>query len=111
MVRFMLRALSSINSRLAGSYTLTNAPSPRKGFTRFWISPAVAYFRKIRFITMRSSSGSVLGSLLTIGESGSWLMRFTGTMRYVSPTFTMAAPFTRRMVSNSGMYSTGLTSP
>ena len=103
MVRFMLRALSSINSRLAGSYTLTNAPSPRNGFTRFWISAAVAYFRKIRFITIRSSSGSVFGSTFTIGESGNWLMRFTGTMRYVSPTFTMASPFTRRIVSSSGI--------
>ena len=107
MVRRMLRELSSRISRFAASYVLAYAPSPRNGLIRLAISDAVAYLRKIRFAIIRSSSGKVFGSTLTIGWIGSWLMRFTGTMRYMSPTFTIASPLTRRIVSSSGTQSTG----
>ena len=60
---------------------------------------------------MRSSSGSVLESAFTTGSTGSCDTAFTGTIRYRSPTFTMAAPFTRRIVSINGIRSTGFTSP
>ena len=71
----------------------------------------LAYLRKIRFRMVSSSSGSVLGSALMTGDSGSWDTALTGTIRYRSPTLTMVQPLTRRMTWSSGINSTGFTSP
>ena len=63
------------------------------------------------FMTIRSSSGRVLGSALITGSTGRFEMLLIGMMWYRSPTFTIVAPLTRRIVCSSGMRSTSLTSP
>ncbi len=79
IVRRIDRAESRINSRFAGGYAHVFEFSPMNGSSSFVSSSTFAYFRKIRFSTICSLSGS--SRWLIEGLMGSRAASAIGTMR------------------------------